>query len=359
MNGIAGKDGSGLASGVKPERLKEITSKYSGLKIAVAGDICLDRYFEIDPKREEISLETNLPVHNVTRVRCQPGAAGTILNNLVALGIGTVYPVAIVGQDGEGYELMRSLERLPGVNLSGIIESGQRRTFTYSKPLVIESGKAPVELNRLDIKNWSHTPEVLQGEVVKQIRALVGKVDALIVMDQVDQAETGVVTRKVLEAIGEIAVNNPKLLILADSRRSLRGYPRVSLKMNAAELAALTGENRSLSTEEVLSRARLLSEEFGKHVFITMAERGMAGACGGKVEHTGAMPLRGEIDIVGAGDSVTANLTAALAAEAGMKEAMEIAQLASSIVIHQLGTTGTATVNAVAELLVNSPFLEE
>jgi len=129
--------------------------------------------------------------------------------------------------------------------------------------------------------------------------------------------------------------------------------------MNAAELAALTGENRSLSTAEVLSRARLLSEEFGKHVFITMAERGMAGACGGKVEHTGAMPLRGEIDIVGAGDSVTANLTAALAAEAGMKEAMEIAQLASSIVIHQLGTTGTATVNAVAELLVNSPFLEE
>ena len=42
----------------------------------------------IDPARQEISIETGLPVHNIVRVRCQPGAAGTILNNIVALGVG-------------------------------------------------------------------------------------------------------------------------------------------------------------------------------------------------------------------------------------------------------------------------------
>ena len=66
---------------------------------------------------------------------------------------------------------------------------------------------------------------------------------------------------------------------------------------------------------------------------------------------TAPLPVRGEIDIVGAGDSVTANLAAALAAGASLAEALELANAAASIVIHQLGTTGTASVAAIAELL--------
>ena len=66
-----------------PERFQHITSSYKDLKIAVIGDFCLDRYLEIDTGRQEISIETNLPVYNVTRVRAQPGGAGTIVNNLV------------------------------------------------------------------------------------------------------------------------------------------------------------------------------------------------------------------------------------------------------------------------------------
>ncbi len=68
------------------ERFQAITGRYPGLKIAVVGDYFLDRYLEIDPAKAETSIETGLPVHNVTGVRSQPGAAGTILNNLVALG---------------------------------------------------------------------------------------------------------------------------------------------------------------------------------------------------------------------------------------------------------------------------------
>ena len=58
----------------------------------MAGDFCLDRYLEIDPTRKEVSIETGLPVHNVANVRPQPGGAGTILNNLVALGVGVTSP---------------------------------------------------------------------------------------------------------------------------------------------------------------------------------------------------------------------------------------------------------------------------
>jgi hypothetical protein len=53
-------------------RFKEITSRYASLRIAVVGDFCLDRYLEIDPARQETSIETGLPVHNVVNVRASP-----------------------------------------------------------------------------------------------------------------------------------------------------------------------------------------------------------------------------------------------------------------------------------------------
>ena len=102
-------------------RFNAIVERYAGLRIAVLGDFCLDRYLEIDPARQETSLETGLPVHNVVNVRAQPGGAGTVVNNLSALGVGTIFPVGFVGEDGEGFELQRALEKLPGVRLDHFI----------------------------------------------------------------------------------------------------------------------------------------------------------------------------------------------------------------------------------------------
>src|SRR5215212_11589517 len=98
-------------------RFNEITAQYPSLRIVVVGDFCLDRYLEIDPARAEISIETGLEVHNVINVRSQPGAAGTILNNLVDLSVSEIYPVSFCGQDGEGFELLAALGERPGVNL--------------------------------------------------------------------------------------------------------------------------------------------------------------------------------------------------------------------------------------------------
>src|SRR3954471_4714631 len=97
-----------------PGSLQQITSRYSTLRVAVGGDFCLDRYLEIDPARAEVSIETGLEVHNVVNVRSQPGAAGTILNNLVALGVAEIFSVGFCGEDGEGFELRRALSTKVG-----------------------------------------------------------------------------------------------------------------------------------------------------------------------------------------------------------------------------------------------------
>lgn len=336
-----------------PARLQTITDQYSKLRIAVIGDFCLDRYLEIDPARQETSIETGLPVHNVVNVRAQPGGAGTILNNLVALGVREIVPVGFCGTDGEGFELQRTL-RAKGscVRLAHFFATDQRRTFTYCKPLVCHAGQPPVELNRLDSKNWSPTPAAVQERLRESVQALAKEADAFILLDQVDVPETGVITKELLETIKAAANQAPELLVMADSRRSLRGFPPVMFKMNATELGALTNARVDLTLVEVRNTAAHLARMHGKSVFVTLSERGILGASPqGDVEHVPALPVRGPIDIVGAGDAVTANLTAALAGGATLRESLELANAAASIVIHQLGTTGTASVNDIKSLL--------
>lgn len=334
------------------DRFETLTARYPTLRLAVVGDFCLDRYLEIDPARAETSLETGLPVYNVVNVRSQPGAAGTILNNLIALGVATLYPVGFCGEDGEGYELQRALRARPGVRLDHFLASPRRRTFTYCKPLVLEPGRPPRELNRLDSKNWSPTPPEVEDRLCDAVRALAPGVDALIVLDQVDRPDTGVVTRRVRAALAEIARAHPDKLIIADSRRGLRDFPPLTFKMNGRELGALTGAGPLREIEPVRRHARELAARNGQPVFVTLAEQGIVGAApDGRVEHVPALPVRGEIDIVGAGDAVTANLTCALSAGASLREAMELAMAAASHVIHQLGTTGTASVAELRALL--------
>jgi rfaE bifunctional protein kinase chain/domain len=338
---------------VTPARFNEITSRYASLRIAVVGDYCLDRYLEIDPANQETSIETGLPVHNVVNVRAQPGGAGTVTNNLVGLGVLTIHTIGFRGEDGEGFELEDALSSLRGVRPGGLVRTPLRRTFTYCKPLVLHPGKPPVELNRLDSKNWSPTPALVTGEVMRALNCVLPNLDALVVLDQVDLADTGVVTADLLRSLEAALEFYPVKTVLADSRRSLRGWPAVMLKMNATELGALTGTAPTASIADVQRIAAELARTHGRNVFVTLSERGIVGAApNGEVELVPAHPVRGPIDIVGAGDAVTANLAAALAAGATLRESLELAMAAASVVVHQLGTTGAASVADLRERMV-------
>src|SRR5258707_12063468 len=100
--------------------LEQILSRIPSLRIGVLGDLFLDRYLDIDATLTEPSLETGLDAYQVVGVRASPGAAGTVINNLVALGVGAVYPIALIGDDGEGHELRQALDRLRVVKLDHV-----------------------------------------------------------------------------------------------------------------------------------------------------------------------------------------------------------------------------------------------
>jgi bifunctional ADP-heptose synthase (sugar kinase/adenylyltransferase) len=111
--------------------------------------------------------------------------------------------------------------------------------------------------------------------------------------------------------------------------------------MNADELARFTdGEPKTAAVE--------LAQKTGKPVFVSVAENGILCANpNGEATHSPALPARGAIDIVGAGDAVTANLAVAIATDAELPEVLELANRAASVVIHKLGTTGTASVEEI------------
>src|SRR5438874_13552305 len=96
--------------------IEDILARLPALTIGVVGDLFLDRYLDLDAALTEPSLETGLDAYQVVRVRAAPGAAGTVINNLAALGVGRVLPVSVLGDDGEGYELRRVLTALRGVD---------------------------------------------------------------------------------------------------------------------------------------------------------------------------------------------------------------------------------------------------
>src|SRR5437879_1240754 len=127
--------------------LQQILVRLPALTIGVVGDLFLDRYLDLDASLTEPSLETGLDAYQVVRVRSYAGAAGTVINNLAALGVGRIDAIAIIGDDGEGYELRQALHALRAVNTDQIFSADGRRTPTYTKPMLMEPGKPARELN--------------------------------------------------------------------------------------------------------------------------------------------------------------------------------------------------------------------
>ena len=114
-------------------------------------------------------------------------------------------------------------------------------------------------------------------------------------------------------------------------------------KMNQAELSRSDRVGQGGCSLGFMKTRRFNSPgSTARMVFVTLAEEGIVGqAPGGDAEHVPALPVRGEIDIVGAGDAVTANLTAALAAGADAQGGAGARNARPRrLSIHQLGTTG-------------------
>jgi bifunctional ADP-heptose synthase (sugar kinase/adenylyltransferase) len=327
---------------LSPDRLAELIARFPTRRIAVVGDFFLDKYLEVDPALAETSVETGKVAHQVTGIRCDPGAAGTVMNNLAALGAGTLHAVGFTGDDGEGHDLRAALARIRCAT-DHLHRAPGRSTPTYLKPRNAGDPTLAGEHSRYDTKNRQPAPSDIARAVVESLDRLLPSLDALIVMDQVEEAECGAVTSAVRDAIAERARRFPRVACWADSRRRIRLYRNVIIKPNQFEAV---GHETPLPGEEVeladLERAvAALRRETGAPVCATRGPRGMVVS---DPEWTVVPGVRveGPTDPTGAGDSATAGAVLALSAGAALPEAALVGNLVASITVQQLGKTGTA-----------------
>lgn len=327
------------------ETLEAILSNLPRLRIAVLGDLFLDRYLDIDASLTEPSLETGLDAYQVTRVRSYPGAAGTVINNLASLGVGTIIPISIIGDDGEGYELRQALAAMPAVDSQFVIIRKDRRTPTYTKPMLCAPRRTPHELNRLDIKNRTRLPRDSEDQILAGLDQALPACDALLVLDQVSERNCGVVTDRVRRALAQHGAKQPAKCILVDSRLRVGRFMNVWLKPNLSEL-----QKSRASAMTALQGAAMLARARRRPVFCTNGAEGIWVAAPGKPpELAPAVKVKGPVDTVGAGDSVSAGLACAAASGAALVQAASFANLVASITIQQIGVTGTASPVQVRE----------
>ncbi|MBN1352882.1 carbohydrate kinase [candidate division KSB1 bacterium] len=333
-------------------RLIDIVSNFPNLKIGVIGDFFLDKYFVIDPALAEVSLETGKPAHQIIKIYHSPGAAGTVTNNLRALEIGKIFAIGAIGDDGEGYELLQDLHQ-QHIDTAYLIQSKKMFTPTYTKPLQIE-GDRQIEQSRLDIKNRKRLLPQIENQILMNIEKMLPELDGLIIADQVEEPNFGIVTDNVRDALTDAGSRFPQKVLFADSRARIGLFKNMYIKPNKFEAyRAMYGKIKSgdIPIEEAREYGSELAKR-GNHAVVVTLEKDGALLCeSSRATHIPGIQVRGEIDSVGAGDSFAAGFTAARCAGSSDEEAAIMGVVVSSITIQKLGTTGTATPEEVRRRL--------
>ena len=318
--------------------VNEILEGFRGLRALVVGDVCLDRWCRYDPALSEPSRETGIRRTAVVATEVTPGAAGTVANNLIALGAADVAMLGAVGADGFGYELERAIE-VRGLSGSLLVRTPEIPTFTYTKLLNSETGEE--DLGRVDFVYTQPIPDAIDREISSRLEKAAPEFDVILVSDQAETSQGGVITERVRQSLARIAEAHPETVIWVDSRLRTEHFRGVVLKPNQeeAEAACLRSFGR-VDYGELLRRtnARLLIVTQGGTGALVVDQNG--------VQLAEAKPVAKPVDICGAGDSFSAAGALALKVTKDPMAAAKMGNLAASITIMKKGT-GTASAEEV------------
>ncbi|MBI4498925.1 MAG: bifunctional hydroxymethylpyrimidine kinase/phosphomethylpyrimidine kinase [Chloroflexi bacterium] len=317
------------------ERLVGWLPHLAGRRVLVVGDLCLDEY--IVGRAQRLSREAPVPVLEYQRRFLVPGAAANPALNIRALG-GVAAVAGVVGQDEEG----RSLADLLGgwdIDGTGLVVDSSRSTTVKTRILAEVSLRFPQQVARVDRQERRPLDRGVQRQVLARLEALAPGADAVLISDY----KSGVVDRGLVQAICHLAQERG-MLVTVDSQGDLDKFRGATvIKCNQEEAAAFL--RRALQRDDDFARAaRLLQRRLGAQaVIITRGSSGMSVASNEETcAHLPAVNRSEVYDVTGAGDTVIATLTLALAAGVPLVDAAHLANYAAGIVVRRLGNATTS-----------------
>jgi rfaE bifunctional protein kinase chain/domain len=308
-------------------RLLDVVASFPRQTICVVGDFVLDEFVSGEISR--ISREAPVLILRHRRTEAYPGGAANAVNNLVDLGA-KVLPVGVVGDDQGGKTLFDYFRR-KGIDISGILRTRDRATTTKTRYLAGWTHSTEQQVLRVDCEPGEASPASIRESLQRKARQAAKKADAVLISDYGLGAVSPSIVRKM----------SGKLITL-DSRYRLLEYQDAGITAatpNEPELEAAYHVSVGNDMQRLEELGRQTLRDLGlEALVVTRGKDGMTvfedGA--GKPGHPHNIPIYGSetpVDVTGAGDTVIAAFTLALAAGASYLEAAHLANYAGGIVV--------------------------
>ena len=313
------------------DRIGAVVSAFGARRVIVVGDLIADEYLYGKPTR--VSREAPVVILRFTGREVRLGGAANAAHNARALGA-EVVPVGVLGVDEAGAEV-RALLAGTGIALDGLVPSAGRITPVKTR---IVAGGHPSTFQQVVRLDREPEPELDPGgedALLARLSALGARADAFLVSDY----GYGTVTPRVFDLVRTLATR-AGAVVTVDSRYDLPRFRGVTAATpNEPEVEALSG--MELHDDRSVDKAgRLVLDRLdARYLLVTRGSRGMA-----LFERDGPvtfLPIHGtdEIaDVTGAGDTVIAAFTVALAAGCPAAEAAALANVAGGLVVLKRGT---------------------
>jgi rfaE bifunctional protein kinase chain/domain len=314
------------------DRLRKVVEAFPKTTVTVLGDLVADEFVFGEISR--VSREAPVLILRHRDRKIVPGGAANAICNLADLGV-TVLPVGVVGDDEAGRLLLRAFRhrRIP---VSGVLKDKSYTTVTKTRILAGFAHTAGQQVVRLDREPAEGPNSHLRRELVLSAREYARASDALLVSDYGYGAATPALLNAVREKRGI-----DRVPVTLDSRHRMLQFSGITAATpNEAEVEEVLGVrigndwNRLIAAgEQIVGEMKLES------LLITRGKDGMVAFP--RRHRAVDIPIFGSdevADVTGAGDTVIATFTAALAAGADTEEAAQLANYAGGIVVMKRGT---------------------
>ena len=310
------------------ERVNEFfNNAITKLKIAVIGDLMLDRYYFGEVKR--ISPEAPVPVNRVHRESMTLGGAGNVANNLAQLGV-QVFAAGLVGADSNKEQLL-TLMQAQNIDTTGVIVSQERPTIT--KLRVIGGSQ---QMLRLDFEQAGILSNQEQTELQAWLDKLLSQgLDAVIISDYAK----GVCTPELCQYIIKQA-HYQKVPVLVDPKGSdWHKYAQADyITPNVKEMGECIGLDLINEDEAIIQAAQEAMSTYAvRNIVVTRSEKGLTYVGRGLVLSDQAT-AREVFDVSGAGDTMAATFMSAVAGKLVLEDCLQVANLAAGVVVGKVGT---------------------
>ena len=327
---------------INKEKLVSYITKLKQPKVLVIGDLAMDEMIYGDAERISREAPVLILQHSYTKLIL--GGASNAAHNVSTLNNNQVSVIGVMGEDYQAGQLIETFKEA-GIDTRYVIKDKTRKTTTKTRISGSISTSITQQIVRLDRQTNRPISEKTEEKVLRNIEKAIPHHDAVILSDY----HIGTLTPRIINRSIELA-NKYNKIIVVDAQRNLQNYKNVtSMTPNLPDTQKSVGFD--IIDEKTLQRAgdKLLFDTEAKFILITCGADGMFVAEPNKKYTKIPVFNKSEVfDVTGAGDTVTAVYTLALAAGADAVYAALIGNVAASLVVRQFGCA-TTTVEELLE----------